>query len=283
MIFTSTKPVLLNEKIIKKIFKNERLGKQLSARLISEVMEMDYDIVYNNIEKSSEEIAFSSLTINQVADAIYYTDKMYFNIEFNFYKNDSKPKQLESYVYQLYLGQLNTYKDYNKIKPIVQISIDSYDYLKCNDFIYKVYLMDYKYHKIVSDMIQFIHINLDYLRNLDYNEAIKEDNKLISDLYFLVCGVDELDDVYKGVDNLMKEIIDESKKIAGIEKMNLYLTDEEMMELDKKHYIEVGEEKKEREMIINMYKKNINLETISDISNLSLDKVQKIINEEQAI
>ena len=98
MIFTSTKPVLLNEKIIKKIFKNERLGKQLSARLISEVMEMDYDIVYNNIEKSSEEIAFSSLTINQVADAIYYTDKMYFNIEFNFYKNDSKPKQLESYV-----------------------------------------------------------------------------------------------------------------------------------------------------------------------------------------
>jgi len=143
--------------------------------------------------------------------------------------------------------------------------------------------MDYKYHKIVSDMIQFIHINLDYLRNLDYNEAIKEDNKLISDLYFLVCGVDELDDVYKGVDNLMKEIIDESKKIAGIEKMNLYLTDEEMMELDKKHYIEVGEEKKEREMIINMYKKNINLETISDISNLSLDKVQKIINEEQAI
>ena len=244
-------------------------------------MDMNYDEVYNNIEKSSEEIAFSALTINSTADSIYYSDKMYFNIEFNFYNNDSKPKQLESYVYQLYLGQLNTYKDYNKIKPIVQISIDSYDYLKCNDFIYKVYLMDYKYHKIVSDMIQFIHINLDYLRNLDYNLVIKEDNKLMSDLYFLICGNEELDNLYERVDKHMKDIIDESKKIAGIEKMNLYLTDEEMMELDKKHYIEVGEEKNRREMIINMNKKKIDIQTISDISNLSYDDIQKIIKEEQ--
>ena len=66
----------------------------------------------------------------------------------------------------------------------------------------------------------------------------------MKDLYFLVCGYDNLDVVLENGDKLMKDIIDESKKIAGIEKMNLYLTDEEMMELDKKHYIEVGEEKK---------------------------------------
>ena len=83
------------KKIIKKIFKNEKLGKSLSARVISEVMNLDFDDVYNNIEKSSEEIAFSALTINRAADSIYYNDKVYFNIEFNLYNNDSKPKQLE--------------------------------------------------------------------------------------------------------------------------------------------------------------------------------------------
>ena len=189
MIFTSTKPVLLNEKIIKKIFKNEKLGKQLSARLISEVMDMDFDEVYNNIEKSSEEIAFSALTVNRAADSIYYSDKIYFNIEFNLYNNDSKPKQLESYVYQLYLGQLHTYQDYNKIKPIIQISIDSFDYLKHDEFMYKVFLMDYKHHEIVSDMIQFVHINLDLLSKMDYNEVVKENNKLMEYLYFLVCEI----------------------------------------------------------------------------------------------
>ena len=151
----------------------------------------------------------------------------------------------------MYLGQLHTYQDYNKIKPIIQISIDSFDYLKHDEFIYKIFLMDYKYHEIVSNSIQFIHINLDLLSKMDYNQVIKENNKLMEYLYFLVCGNTKLDDLYERVDKLMKEIIDESKRIAGIEKMHLYLTDEEMMELDKKHYIEIGREEKMHEMIIN--------------------------------
>ena len=123
---------------------------------------------------------------------------------------------------------------------------------------------------------------LDYLRNLDYNLVIKEDNKLMSDLYFLICGNEELDNLYERVDKHMKDIIDESKKIAGIEKMNLYLTDEEMMELDKKHYIEVGEEKNRREMIINFYQNNVSLDIISKSSGLSIKEIEKIIKEEQS-
>ena len=271
------KPVFFNEKIMKKIFKNEKLGKKLSAKLISEVMNLDYDIVYNNIEKSSEEIAFSALTVNSTADAIYYSDRMYFDIEINLYSSESKPKQIESYVYQLYLGQIHTFKDYNKIKPIVQISIDSYDYLGEKEFIYKFYLMDNKYHKIVSDSIQMIHINLDYLRNISYNEIEKDELK--KNLYFLICGNEELNQVYERVDKLMKEIIDESKKIAGIEKMNLYLTDEEMLELDKKHYIEVGREENRKEIVKSFYQNGASLELISKSTGLSIEDINKIIKE----
>ena len=42
--------------------------------------------------------------------------------------------------------------------------------------------------------------------------------------------------VYERVDKLMKDVIDETKKIAGYEKMHLYLTDEQMIENDRKHY-----------------------------------------------
>ena len=81
----------------------------------------------------------------------------------------------------------------------------------------------------------------------------------------------------------MKEIIDESKKIAGIEKMNLYLTDEEMLELDKKHYIEVGynqgREENRKEIVKSFYQNGASLELISKSTGLSIEDINKIIKE----
>ena len=99
MITTKEKDVFLNDKIVKKILKNEKLGKMFSARIISDLIGADYEEVYNNIMLSSEEIAFSALTVDSKADSIYYDNATYFNIEINVHNIESKPKQLESYVY----------------------------------------------------------------------------------------------------------------------------------------------------------------------------------------
>ena len=271
--------VLLNEKVAKKLLKNDKLGKEFCARVISDVIGADYDEVVKNIKLSTEEIAFSTLTVNSTADAIYYDDKIYFNIELNFNNTDSKPNQLESYTYQLYLGQLHTYNDYNKIKKIIQISIDGYDFLGYNDFIYDIGLMDKKHHVLVSNNIRFVHINLAYLRKIDYNVIIKEKNELMKDLYFLICEDNEkLDVIYEG-DKLMSKVIKEAKQIAGIEKMRLYLTDEEMIKNDNKHHFEEGVARKEKDVIRNMLNDNVSLEIISKYVNLPLDKVKQIIKE----
>ena len=137
-MITSRSSVFLNEKIAKKLFKNEKYGKILSARVISDVLNVPYEEVYNNITLSTDEIAFSALTVNSTSDAIYYNDKMYIDIELNFYNSESKIRQLNSYVFQLYLGQLHTYMNYYKIKKVIQISIDAFDYFGFNEFMYKV-------------------------------------------------------------------------------------------------------------------------------------------------
>ena len=230
----------LNEKISKKLFKNEVIGKKLASRLISEVMDIDYDDVYNNITLSTDEIAFSSLTINSVADAVYFDDKIYFDIEINSYKGEHKTRQLESYVYQLYLGQLHDYKDYDKIKKVFQINIDNYDYLGYNEFMYDIYLMDYKHNEVVSDKLQIKHINLDYLRKLDYTEIEKEGTTLMKNLYFFICGDKELENISKKGDDLMKKVINEVKEISGSDDVFRYFTDEELLEMDKRYYIEDG-------------------------------------------
>ena len=277
--------VFMNEMIAKKLFKNEKYGKILSAKVISDVIGADYEEVYNNITLFSEEIAFSSLTINSVADVIYYNDVCYFNIELNFYNSDSKRKQLESYVYQLYLGQLHNYHDYKNLKKIIQISIDTYDRFNKNEFIYRVILMEEKYKIPYNDLINFVHINIDFLRKIDYTSIVNSDNKLMKDLYFLTCNNEKrIDTIYKE-DEIMKEIIDEAKKIAGKEKAFLYLTDEELFKQDQEYYfnkgIEKGIEQEKKDIILNMIKKDMSVNIISDIVNLPIEKVQEIINNNQ--
>ena len=49
-----TEADFFNEKIAKKILKNKKLGKQFSARIISDTLGVDYDEIYNSIQLSSE-------------------------------------------------------------------------------------------------------------------------------------------------------------------------------------------------------------------------------------
>lgn len=170
MIEIKEKKYFLNERISKKLFKNERIGKKFAARVISNILHLDYDDVYNNITLTTDDISFSAKTLSSVADTIYQNDEIIIDIEINSYNSNRKRRQLESYIFQLHLGQLKNYKDYDNMKQIFQINIDNYDLLGENDFLYEIYLMDKKYHKIASNMIQIIHINLDYLRKIKYTE-----------------------------------------------------------------------------------------------------------------
>ena len=111
----------------------------------------------------------------------------------------------------------------------------------------------------------------------------------MKDLYFLICdNKNKLDHVYKG-DNLMSEIIEESKKIAGIMDLDLYMSDEELLKMDQEHYyqkgiergIEQGIAKKQKEMIVNMHNDNLSIDTISKYAGISPLEVQKIIDEKE--
>ena len=274
--------VFLNDKIAKKIFKNPKLGKEFSARIISDVTGIPYDEVLSNIKPSTDEIAFSSLTVDSTVDAVYYDDYVYYDIEINTKKSNSKENQLISYTYQLSLGQLHSYHEYNNMKKVIQINIDSYDFFDKNEFMYKVFLMEEKYHIKASNKLEIIRLNLDFLRKKDYNEVEKEKNKLMNDLYFLISG-DNLDNIYERSDELMKKIIKEAKEIAGLDKMNLFLTEEELYEQDKEYYtnegFKMGLEQKNIEIAKNLLKENIDIKIISKATGLSFEELNDLKEE----
>ena len=100
-----------------------------------------------------------------------------------------------------------------------------------------------------------------------------------------VCEKENLDKAYRG-DLFMEKVIKTAKEIAGREKIPLYLSEPEIRRLDREEAVEEGEKigilkgiKQNRtEMIINMYNKNIDINTIAEVSNLSLKEVKQIIN-----
>ena len=272
--------VFLNEKIAKKLFKNEKYGKILSAKVISDVLDADYNEVFNNIMISSEEIALSSLTVNSTADSIYYDDKIYYNIELNFHDEYGKKIQLLSYICQLIIGQIHTHKDYTKVKKIVQISIDAFDFFKQNEFMYNVLLMEEKHKIPYNDLIQIIHVNLDYIRKVDYNEIAEGTNKLMRDLYFLISGDNNKMNIVYERDDLMKKIIEEANQIAGIDKLDLYISEEDMRIQDEKKAREEGRQEGIMQGIMqtakNMLNKGILVDTISEVTGLSLKQIEEL-------
>lgn len=159
------------KKNITKVLNNRLLCKQLISKIISDLMEEEYEIIYNNIYLSSNKILFLYLNDDIKNDNTYY-----FNIKFNL----GNTNQIYSFVYELYLNNLHN----DKIKKINQIEIDEFDLLNKNEFKYYLSLMEEKYYVKINSNIKVIHLNLNYLRNLNYKKI--KNNNLMRDLYFLV-------------------------------------------------------------------------------------------------
>ena len=288
---------LMRDNIAKKIFKDEILGKELSARLISEVLQVDFHDIYDNLTPYFTEIGINALTIDTEADIVYSTDEDIINVEINYSYGPYRDAQMNTYVSQLYLGQIKSKKDYLGSKGIIQILIEDYDYFHKGDYVYEVVLKDKKYNLDDNGFFRRFHISLDYLSKLNYNEVIKSENKLVKLLYFLICGdEEEKDDIYKD-DEFMKKVIKNAEEIAGRERMPLYLSNEEITRLDMQYHQKVGFDKgyqdghqkgiedglKEgieqgiKKMVNNFYQNGASLDLISKSTNLSLDEVEKIL------
>lgn len=286
--------VLMNDNVARKLFKNSKVGKELTARIVSNLLKEDFETVYKNIKLVSEDVAFSALTIDSRTDMMLEDNSMYVDIEICYTKGSTRRIQTDSYCYQIYLRQLKSYKDYKNIKKVIQILIEDYDFFGKNEFIYDVVFMEKNLHLQEDELLEKYHVNIDYLNKLGYNEIRSED--LFKLLYFLTCDDrNKLEEVYKG-DKFMSDVIKEAKEIADDDHIKLFFTEEEVRRLDGeeryeaglkdgiqegiKQGIEQGIEQRNQEMVINMYNDKVSIETIAKYANLTTEEVQKIIDEE---
>ena len=129
-------------------------------------------------------------------------------------------------------------------------------------------------------MLYFCIIYLDYYTNLKY-DSIKKEDKL-----FKLLTVDTKEE--------LESLVKDEKLLSKYHKRIIYLSNdkdywEDMMSEEREEFFrkqnayingyDAGAEDYKRKMIINMYNKHINIKDISDISKLTLEEVQEIIDD----
>ena len=189
-----------------------------------------------------------------------------------------------SYIFELYLRQIRSYKDYENLKSVYQVNLDYFDEYKKGEFLYVTEQMEKKYHIPREDGLITIDINLDYLRKKGYN-TIRKDEVLERLLYLFVCSDKEvLDELYKG-DKLMEEVRKEADRIVKDLDLLLYYDKDKM---DQEYAYETGEEhgrkegkkegrrEKELEIAKNLIKENMSTELIKKVTGLTEEEILKL-------
>ena len=225
---TSTKKYsILNDKVVKTLLsKNESFTKEYMCRIIHKTMDIPLADLRKDLTLVHPSIPVKQDVVGSETDILYQTKDYYIDIEVNYRYSNVLESKNTIYMAQLLLRDVKSYKDYLKAKKVLQINICNYDLFGLGKFIYRSTLMEENYHKIRSDKIEIIDINLDYLRKVDYNDIKK--NSLESDLYFLIEENQEiLSKLYEG-DEIMLSMQREVTSLMGCVDDYLYYDKDRM-------------------------------------------------------
>ena len=201
---------LLKDKVAKKLFTEKEVGLEYLRTIISLAIGIPVDMIDKDIKLIHPSIGINKNVVNSEADVVLENDEFYVNLEINYYNNETSDIK-NGY---LLLRQVKTAKEYENLKKVYQINLNSYDSLGQKDFIYHSKLYEKKYHIERSDFIEIIDINLENLRQIDYNTLVKSDDMTLEKaLYFFVCDdTKKLNAIYEG-DRLMKKLIKENEDL----------------------------------------------------------------------
>ena len=222
---------LMNDEVVRPLFKNSKVARELTAKIISEVTGISYNILVNNITFINDDRAFSVKNVDSRTDVLVETPSLFVNLEICYTRGSTREKQTDSYTYEIFLNQAIKSNEYKNMKNIIQIMIENYDFFNYGLFRYKVVNMEETIHLIESDNITKYHINLDLLKDMSYNSIREETDTLKKIMYMFVCEQCNLDKAYEG-DDFMTRVVKEAREISGKLQISLYLPESEIRRFD---------------------------------------------------
>lgn len=270
---------------------NDKMTRGFTAKLISLVTKIDYDFLLKNMVIAGNNTQEESLTEHHnEQDVIVTLDNMRINVEISMNNKDENiRKNIITWLKQV--GNMYKVSESYKIPRICyQICIENYNAFNTDLLITEAKIVDTStgnYEVLTDDFIQF-HVNLNNLPKVCYNELIEIEKYF---KFFTLDKIEDLEELVKGDENLMsaydklKILSNDSVFISDMEKEQieeychkLALEDAEIK--GKKIGInegkQIGEKSKQIEIAKKSLKQNIDINTISIITGLSLEEIEKL-------
>ena len=272
---------LLKDKVAKKLFTEKKVGLEYLRKIISLAIGIPMDMIDKDIKLIHPNIAVNKNIVNSEADVVLENGEFYVNLEINYYNNETSDIKNGLYLCHLLLRQVKTAKEYENLKKVYQINLNSYDALGKEEFIYHSKLYEKKYHIERSDFIEIIDINLEKLRQIDYNTLIKSnDMTLEKALYLFVCDdIEKLNAIYEG-DKLMKKLMKENEDLLkNFDEMLYYDRDKMFLNACYDKGYDKGKQERNREIAKEMLKNKEAIENIAKYTGLSKEEILNLKDE----
>ena len=276
-----------NDRAFKEVFLNPN-----NSDLLKALLEFILKIKIDKLEIKKTELLSGNVNIkDKRVDAIVHTGNKKIEIEINSQNKDYLHTRSTAYICNIYQSNASVGDTYNEDTDIIQVNL-TWGLGRNNDEM-KIYkIMNEKGELYVKNLIIY-EINMDYYDKIWYS---KNEDEIKKNLYMIMLDLDK-----KELENMPKDkIVD--KYITNVTIVNddpefqKYMSEEE----DKRKIqnsllseakeegisqgytsgindgISKGENKKSIEIAKNMLKKNMPIENISDITGLSIEKINKL-------
>jgi len=281
---------LCNDSVFKEIF--SRVPNALAA-LISECLNIDYFVLENNIQIERNEL--NKNNVRNKSTTCDFIVKIEDNFKINIEINSSKNKGLEErnflFVSRLYSNMIpkgTEYKELFKYK-VAQININRFRNIN-GKVMSRIMLTDLDTNIPVMSSLILYNFDIAKCYNLYYNEDesnIDINNKLIR-WGALLC-TDKISDIASIIGDDLMAMEDKEKFIEVAEELNekyVNFTKEQLEQHEEFKLagermagIEQGVEQTQKEIVKNMFNKNLDIKLISEITGLTEEEIMKIQNE----
>ena len=272
---------LLKDKVAKKLFTEKKVGLEYLRKIISLAIGIPMDMIDKDIKLIHPNIGINKNIVNSEADVVLENGEFYVNLEINYYNNETSDIKNGLYLCHLLLRQVKKAKEYENLKKVYQINLNSYDALGKEEFIYHSKLYEKKYHIERSDFIEIIDINLEKLRQIDYNTLVKSDDMTLEKaLYLFVCDdIEKLNAIYEG-DKLMEKLMKENEDLLkNFDEMLYYDRDKMFLNACYDKGYDKGKQERNREIAKEMLKNKEVIENIVKYTGLSKEEILNLKDE----
>jgi len=290
-------------------------GIQRTEALVSIMLRLPYEEVKGKLEvietekrlkRKSEKRQKSDIVIK-----LKFKLNNRINLEMNLTQNQSILDRNTTYLSSLLSNQMRNRQDYSTIEPVIQINFNTFNVYSNNEDIVDFYYLQNKNLYKLTEKLQIMHINIarckDILYNGDIEKYSKEEQNIIriaasmvvdneKDLEKCLGDIDMDEKIKNDIadtveefwldDEIFSHFGSDADTLAlargciseGLQTKREDLVTEGLEMISAVHFgqgYDEGVDKRNSEIVKNMLSKNIDLDTISEITGLSLEEINE--------